>query len=206
MYRTVLSTSLLSLAFATSAQNAPDARAALGLIESRGYVAPHELEFQYGLWTAEATAADGRRVDLLVDPATGTVDAIGPRGEGALTSAELRTLLGAAGYRNLRDMERDDGLWELEAQNAAGQRVELVVHGVSGDVLSEALDGQPPANAGFLSAAEITARLTAAGYTQIRELEFDNGRWECDARNPQGQWVELKIDGRSGAILREERD
>lgn len=206
MYRTVLSASLLSLAFAASAQNAPDARTALGLIESRGYVAACELEFQYGLWTAEATDGQGRRVDLLVNPASGVVDAIGPRGEGALTSAELRTLLGAAGYRNLRDMERDDGLWELEAQNAAGQRVELVVHGVSGDVLSEALDGQPPANAGFLGAAEITARLSAAGYTHIRELEFDKGHWECDARNPQGQWVELKIDGRSGAILREERD
>lgn len=199
---------VLSGVFATTAgaQSAPDAGAASALIESRGYVAVYDLEYQYGLWTAEATTGDGRRVDLLVDTGSATVDAIGPRGEGALTSAEVRTLLSAGGYRNLRDLERDDGLWELEAESAVGQRVELVVHGVSGAVLSEVAEGQPPSHSGYLGEAEIRARLTSAGYSQIRELEFEKGYWECDARSPQGHWVELKVDGRSGEIVREERD
>jgi len=118
----------------------------------------------------------------------------------------VRTLLTAANDRSLRDLELDEGLRELEAFRAKGQRVELVVHSVSGEVLVEALDGRPPANAGYLSSSEVSARIASAGYSQFRALEFENGYWECDARTPQGHRVGLKIDGRSGAIVLEERD
>jgi uncharacterized membrane protein YkoI len=48
--------------------------------------------------------------------------------------------LEAAGYTRIHDVEKDDGVWEVEATNSAGQRVELDVDPVSGTVLREELD------------------------------------------------------------------
>lgn len=48
--------------------------------------------------------------------------------------------LESAGYTRIEDIERDDGVWEVEATNSAGQRVELDVDPVSGAVLREERD------------------------------------------------------------------
>ncbi len=206
-----LSIGLLSFAAAAAAAAnttpvAIDARAVVQLLDTRGFVAIHELERQHGVWTAEGTTLNGQLVYILVDEAGLNVHAIGPYAEGALSIAELTRLLTAAGYRSLRDFYFDDGFWEVEATNQRGQRVELIVHPVTGRVLSETLYGMPPSNAGFLSSAEVIARLLARGYTHVRPTEFDDGKWEVYARNPGGQWVELLVHGRTGEILREERD
>lgn len=206
----ILSVALAGLAAGAAAANAPatppDARSIVRLLDAQGFVAIHELERRHGLWTAEGTAPNGRPVYLLVDEGRLVVDVLGEGGQGGLTVDELRRLLSAQGYRDLRGFDFDDGLWEVEAINRAGARVELRVHGTTGRVVAETPDGTPPANAGFLSAAEVTARLLSLGYTSIRVVEFDDGQWEVEARNPSGQRVELYVDARTGVILREARD
>jgi|ADGO01.1.fsa_nt_gi hypothetical protein len=54
---------------------------------------------------------------------------------------EIIAKLESAGYTKIRDIERDDGLWEVEATNSAGRRVELHIDPVSGKVLYEELEG-----------------------------------------------------------------
>ena len=184
----------------------PDARGILQVLDAQGFVAIHELERREGLWTAEGTSLDGREVYLLIDADGRVVDAIGEYGEGGLSVEELSVLLSAQGYSALRDFEFDDGLWELEAVNAAGQRVELRVHGGDGRVLSERPYGAAPEGAGLLSADEVSARLIALGYSDLRGLSFDDGQWELYARHPQGYWVELYVDARTGEIVREWRE
>jgi hypothetical protein len=208
----LLSTALVGLmAGAASAStpapaSMPDARSIVRLLDAQGFVAIHELERRHGLWTAEGTAPNGRPVYLLVDEGRLVVDVVGEGGQGGVTVDELRRLLSAQGYRDLRGFDFDEGLWDVEAVNRTGARVELRVHGTTGRVLSETPYGTPPANAGFLSAAEVTARLLSLGYTSIRVVEFDDGKWDVEARNPRGQRVELYVDARTGVILREERD
>jgi len=181
---------------------APDA---LLRFDEAGYFAVYELGLAHGYWTAEATRADGVRVDLVLDAATGTLWATGGSGADApLTAAAVRSRLAAAGYRDIRDLELDDGFWEAEARNAAGRRVDLIVHAWTGEVVHERVEGAPVA--GALTAAQIIERLTAAGYRNIRDLEFDDGVWEADAINPAGVRVELWIDPVTGEVLREERD
>lgn len=45
--------------------------------------------------------------------------------------------------------------------------------------------------------------LAAAGYTDIDDLEFDNGMWEADARR-DGRSVDVRIDPRTGNIFPED--
>ena len=50
---------------------------------------------------------------------------------------------------------------------------------------------------------QLIARLAALGYRDISEIELEDGMalYEVEARNGQGQRVELEIDARSGEVL-----
>lgn len=66
-----------------------------------------------------------------------------------------------------------------------------------------AVRGTPMAPAGArLTIGEIYDRMEAAGYHEISEIEWEDGRYEVEARDAQGRAVELQVDGASGAIER----
>ena len=65
---------------------------------------------------------------------------------------------------------------------------------------------QAGAAPGTLSPAEITRKVEAAGYTNIHDLEYDDGRWELEATSSAGVAVDVDVDAATGAILNEERD
>ncbi|WP_440225517.1 PepSY domain-containing protein [Dokdonella sp. MW10] len=194
---------------ATAVEPVASAGEALARIAEGGLHAPYDLEFRHGLWSADATTADGVRVDVVVD---GVTRALWTNAPGSttpfLTAVQVRERLVAAGYTQIEDIEFDDGFWEAEARRGDGVRVDLVLHPVTGVILAETIDGPGGTTPGgtILTADQIRAALTAAGYTQIRDLEFDDGFWEADARNRAGQRVELTIDPYTGAVVREERD
>lgn len=207
MRRTTLLAAAMSLAlgvpFASSAQPAPDASIALQRIAAAGHAAPYELEYRHGYWTAEATTAEGLRVDLLVDPDSDKVLAFDSRGSGAISADEVRRIVLDAGFVRVHDIEFDDALWEVEAIDSYGREFDLILHPLTGAIINAPQD---PAGATPLSAAEIQSRLVTAGYSRTHDLEFDDGFWEADAINPHGDRVELRIDGYSGAVIRERHD
>ena len=53
-----------------------------------------------------------------------------------------------------------------------------------------------------LSIRDIAERLEAAGYRDIREIEWDDGHFEVKASNAQGQRVKLDVNATTGAIER----
>jgi Peptidase propeptide and YPEB domain. len=57
-----------------------------------------------------------------------------------LNIKQIIAKLESAGYTNIHDVEKDDGVWEVDAKNSAGQRVELIVDPVTGEVLHEERD------------------------------------------------------------------
>ncbi len=63
-----------------------------------------------------------------------------------------------------------------------------------------------PATAGMalagaqLAIRDIDDRMEAAGYRDIREIEWDNGRYEVKARNAQNERVKLYVNARSGEV------
>jgi hypothetical protein len=55
--------------------------------------------------------------------------------------------------------------------------------------------------------AKIEAVLKQSGFTRWEEIELDDGYWEVDdAIGPDGVEYDLKLDPKSFAILRKERD
>ena len=107
-------------------------------IEAEGYTRVRDVEFDDGIWKADADSADGRDVDLEFDAATGTV--YPDTAVSSLSEADIRARLDAAGYTRVRDVEFDDGVWKAEADNAAGQEMELRLDPADGRVIAEKRD------------------------------------------------------------------
>lgn len=103
-------------------------------LQAAGYSDVKDIEFDSGLWEADVRRPDGRWADIAVDPSTGEIfDSRDGR-----TVIDVRTLtdtLAAAGYTEITDLDRDGALWEAEARDSSGQRVELRVSGIDGRVL-----------------------------------------------------------------------
>lgn len=57
-----------------------------------------------------------------------------------------------------------------------------------------------------LSIRDIYDRMEAAGYRDMREIEFSKGRYEVKARNAQGERVKLYVNASSGAVERTRSD
>lgn len=55
-----------------------------------------------------------------------------------------------------------------------------------------------------LSLMQVTQLVSEKGYTDIREVEREDGHYEVEARDEEGRWVELYVDGRTGEIVRSE--
>ena len=54
--------------------------------------------------------------------------------------------------------------------------------------------------------AQARAALEAKGYRDVHDLEVDDGRFEVDAVNAQGERVDLELDLETFAVLYEDRD
>ena len=56
-----------------------------------------------------------------------------------------------------------------------------------------------------VTADEIRQKIEALGYTQITEVERDDGHWEVEATAANGTRVDLYVDD-TGKVMHEERD
>jgi hypothetical protein len=140
----LISLSIAALAaggLAAAADAAGDRNAAEQRLLAAGYQDVRELEFEQGVWEAEVRRADGRYAEVAVDAASGEVfDA--RDGRPLLDAARIREALSAQGYRDLRDLDRDGALWDVDATDRDGARVELRVSAFDARVLSAALDDE----------------------------------------------------------------
>lgn len=72
-----------------------------------------------------------------------------------------------------------------------------------------AMTGTPAPAAPRLNIRDIYDRVEAAGYVDIREIEFERdrsgGHYEVKARNARGERVKLYVDAATGTIERERR-
>ncbi|MCD9098330.1 PepSY domain-containing protein [Luteimonas fraxinea] len=133
---------VLALSLAAGAAVAQDAmtstqvRAAL---TEGGYTNIHDVEFKDGVWKADVTDANGTKIDVRLDPATGRVY---PETAGAtsLGESDIRAKLTAEGFTRIEDVKFDDGMWEAEADNAQGQRMDLKLDPEDGRIVSQSRD------------------------------------------------------------------
>jgi hypothetical protein len=135
--RTVLIAAALTLAGSGIAQaqdalTAPQVRAQL---EAQGYTDVKDVKFEDGMWEADATSADGKKVDVKLDPRNGTVypdKAVSQLGE-----ADIRAQLSSAGYTGVSDVKLDDGMWKAKGRTASGEKVEVRLDPATGAVVAQ---------------------------------------------------------------------
>ena len=211
MKKTVLTLAVAAAAALPSIALAMSAQEAVNVMAQKHYVAPHDLQKQYGYWTAEAVSNDGVRATVLVNDANGSFTSVRAGAVGTtLPSVErVAQQVRAAGYSFVYDVELDDGFWQAKARQSVTNRekVEFVLHPVTLEVLSQVgrsggtVNGQP-----VLSADQVLAALQNAGYTRVRGIEYEDGYWEAEATNTANLAVELRVDAVTGAVLREQLD
>ncbi|KRG62031.1 hypothetical protein ABB26_17255 [Stenotrophomonas humi] len=118
----------------------------------------------------------------------------------SLGMADVEQKLRAAGYTQIHEIERDDGLWEADVSRADGRFAEVWVDPVTGEIFDEQ-DGRA-----LLDSQQILSRAAAAGLRDIHSLERDGATWSLEARNARNQRVEVRMSGIDGRILHSERD
>ena len=98
------------------------------------------------------------------------------------------------------------GRWAAAAALAAiatGAMAQVNVSSAAEAAATNALAAQQQQR---LNIAQIYDAVAKAGYTHVKEIEWSHGGYEVDARNPQGERVELRVDGQTGAVLRSRYD
>jgi uncharacterized membrane protein YkoI len=142
LHTTLVASIALALTLATGAVTADVIRGgvdAVVKIQAAGYTEIRELEFDDGLWEAEVRLPDGTWHDIAIDARSGEI--LDDRsGQPILRSEEIVHRLTAAGFADIRDMDLEDAIWEVDARRADGVRVELRVNAHNGAVISESFD------------------------------------------------------------------
>jgi hypothetical protein len=117
----------------------------------------------------------------------------------AWTDANVRAHLIANGYRDINDVEFKEGVWTADAVTKDGSHVELTLDAATGKVIADE-------GIATISREAVTASLTAAGYTNLHDIDFEDGVWKVEGRDANGADVELKVDPNTGKVLGSEMD
>lgn len=64
----------------------------------------------------------------------------------------------------------------------------------------------PAAAAPYVTVDDVRAMALDRGVTKIKEIELDDGVWELEGWDATGAEIKMKVDARSGAIIKMKRD
>lgn len=128
----------LAVAGMAAAQDAITEAQVKSTLEANGYTKINDVKFKDGAWKADARSADGNRVDVRVDAATGKIypDTLVAN----LNKADVEAKLTVAGYVNVHDLNFRNGVWEADAENDSGQDFELRVDAATGEIIGKRKD------------------------------------------------------------------
>lgn len=144
--RLIQTTALLLAMTAAGAASAADPGKASGLTEpqvrqllaGQGYTRIDDLDFEDGMWEADATSANGKRTEVRVDPASGQVYAQAQVSN--LSENDIKAKLAAAGYSKVHDVAFDDGLWKAKARRDDGTQVKVQLSPKDGTIVHAETD------------------------------------------------------------------
>jgi len=106
----------------------------------------------------------------------------------------VRARLTAQGYTDVHDLKFKDGMWKAEADSADGNDLDVRIDASTGQIY-------PDAEVSNLSKHDVEAALSTQGYTDVHDVDFDEGIWKAKADNPAGKKVKLRIDPHSGKVI-----
>jgi hypothetical protein len=105
---------------------------------ANGYTHVNDVNFEEGVWTADATTKDGSHVEITLDPTTGKI--IPDEGIATVSREQVLANLTALGYTALHDVDFENGVWKVEGHDPTGADVEVKVDPNTGKVLGTDMD------------------------------------------------------------------
>ncbi|WP_411852459.1 PepSY domain-containing protein [Stenotrophomonas sp. LGBM10] len=117
-----------------------------------------------------------------------------------LSAAEVQAKLRAAGYTQVHELDREDGVWEADVTRADGTIDEVIVDPSNGEIF-DARSGRT-----VLDAGQILALAGKAGFQKIESFEREGATWTLEARNARNQRVDVRMSGYDGRVLSSRRD
>ena len=121
------------------------------------------------------------------------------KAQATLTEVQVRAQLEAKGYTKVNDVKFEDGVWKADARSADGNRVDVRLDAKTGEIF-------PDEQVANLNEDTVRAKLSAAGYTNVHDVDYEDGIWNAEADDPAGKDVELKIDPATGEVIGKEKD
>jgi uncharacterized membrane protein YkoI len=112
----------------------------------------------------------------------------------ALTAPQVQAKLTEQGYTKVHDVEFKEGMWRADAKSANGKHVNVRIDAKTGQVY-------PDEQVSKLSEQDVRAALETQGYTDVHDVDFDNGVWKAKAHNQSGKRVKLKVDSSTGKVI-----
>jgi len=112
----------------------------------------------------------------------------------SMTAPQVQARLTEQGYTKIHDVEFKDGMWHADAKSADGNDVDVRIDPATGKVY-------PEDEVSKLSEADVRASLSTQGYTDVHDVDFDDGVWKAKAKNAAGNKVELRLDPSNGQVI-----
>jgi hypothetical protein len=119
--------------------------------------------------------------------------------EGALSEADVKAAIATAGFKEVKGLEFEDGVWRSKARGGNKQWVKLAVGPLNGKVYVD----EAPSK---LNKDEVTAKLVTVGYQKVHDVEFENGLWKAKAETAGGKDVNLLADPDDGSVVAKSSD
>lgn len=106
-------------------------------LQIHGYFIVRKIEFENGMYQAEAINGRGKRVKIKISPKTGEV-AVPEVTDNHLTALDVAKKLEAAGYTTIYKIKADDKKYNVEAlDNSTAEKIELNVDSKTGEISKE---------------------------------------------------------------------
>ena len=118
---------------------------------------------------------------------------------GALSESAIKADIANAGYQEVKGLKFEDGVWQAKARGGNDKWVHIKIGPTTGKVY----EADAPSR---LNKDEIKAKLTAQGYQDVDDVDFDDGLWSADAKNPQGKKVDVLVDPNDGSVVAVKED
>lgn len=112
----------------------------------------------------------------------------------ALSESTIKSDIAEAGYKEVKGLKFEDGVWQAKARGGNDKWTRIRIGPTTGKVY----EADAPSK---LNKNEVKAKLTAEGYQNIDDVEFDDGLWKADAKNPQGKKLKLLVDPDDGSVV-----